>query len=79
MAAPLSHSAPQTEGDDEPGVLAFVVELWAVDGNEVEAVLARVHNASLGHAVFRASQEEYPGRRITLRRGDRIINQTAEL
>jgi hypothetical protein len=78
MAAPLHHSVPGTEDDAEAGILPFIVELWEEDRTRVQAVLARVHSATLGQAVFRASQAEYPGRYLTLRRGDKIISQTAE-
>jgi hypothetical protein len=54
-------------------LLPFVVELWTDDGSEVEYILARVQTASLGHAVFIASRADLPTRRLTLRRGARVI------
>jgi hypothetical protein len=36
-------------------------------------VLARAAHAQLGRAIFKAAQEELPDRRITLRRGSRIV------
>jgi hypothetical protein len=36
-------------------------------------VLARAAHAPLGRAIFKAAQEELPDRRITLRRGARIV------
>jgi hypothetical protein len=54
--------------------LPYRVELWAVDGPEtVERVLARALDLQLARAIFKAAQDEYPERRITLRKGTRII------
>jgi hypothetical protein len=47
------------------------------DGDIVERVLARALNAPLARAIFRAAQNEHPGRRITLRRGSRIVADSA--
>jgi hypothetical protein len=59
-------------GPDER--LPYRVELWSAEnGDAVERVLARAANASLAHAVFKAAQDENPERRITLRRGGRIV------
>jgi hypothetical protein len=55
------------------------VELWDVaDRNRVERVLARALNAPLARAIFNAAQTEHPERRITLRRGSRLIADTAK-
>lgn len=61
---------------NEP-LLPFVVELWTQDGKDVETVLARVQSASLSNAVFNASRTDFPDRRITLRRGVRVILDSA--
>jgi hypothetical protein len=54
--------------------LPYCVELWDAQNHDAtERVLARAANASLAHAVFKAAQDEHPERRITLRRGARII------
>jgi hypothetical protein len=39
----------------------------------VERVLARAAGSALARAIFKAAQQEYPDRRITLRRGARLI------
>jgi hypothetical protein len=57
-----------------PEELPYTVELWHIDGSaNVERVLARAAHAPLGRAIFKAAQEELPDRRITLRRGARIV------
>lgn len=63
-----------------PDGLPYAVELWNADGAlKVERVLARAANAQLARAIFKAAQGEHPERRITLRRGNRIIADTASL
>ena len=54
--------------------LPYGIELRQADNHDkVERVLARAVNSQLAHAMFRAAQGEYPERRITLRKGTRII------
>jgi hypothetical protein len=61
-----------------PEELPYTVELWHVDGSPVvERVLARAAHAQLGRAIFKAAQEELPDRRITLRRGSRIVAESS--
>jgi hypothetical protein len=58
--------------------LPYRIELWdAENGDAVERVLARAANVSLARAIFKAAHEEHPERRITLRRGARIVADTA--
>lgn len=58
--------------------LPFRVELCdAVENEHVERVLARAFNAALARAIFAAALREYPERRITLRRGSRLIADSA--
>jgi len=52
--------------------LPYTVELWQMD-DVIERVLARAANALLARAIFKAAQDEHPGRRITLRRGSHIV------
>jgi len=65
---PLSgHDAPTEK-------LPYRVELWdAAKGETVERVLARALSAPLARAIFKAAQTEHPDRRITLRRGSRVV------
>jgi hypothetical protein len=58
--------------------LPYRIELWdAVDGVLVERVLARAFTAPLARVIFRAARNEHPNRRITLRRGTRLIADSA--
>jgi hypothetical protein len=49
--------------------LPYCVELWVAEGDKVERVLARALNGQLARVIFNTAQKEYPGRRLTLRRG----------
>jgi hypothetical protein len=74
--AQMSRTATTSSAPED---LPYCIELWRVDGPEdVESVLARALSAELARAIFKAAQVEHPGRRITLRRGDRIISDSAE-
>jgi hypothetical protein len=54
--------------------LPYRIELWAADGaGSVERVLAQAASAPLARAMFNAALTEHPERRITLRRGQRVI------
>jgi len=65
-------SAPKEE-------LPFRVELWHDGGGDaVERILARAANAQLARAIFKAAQREHPERRITLRKENRIIADSAK-
>jgi hypothetical protein len=58
--------------------LPYRVELWHDGvGDVVERVLARALNAQLARAIFKAAAGEHPNRRITLRRGTRVIADSA--
>lgn len=63
---------PKAETAEE---LPYEVELC--DGKGVERVLARAHNAQLARAIFKAAVTEHPERRIILRRGGRVIADSA--
>jgi hypothetical protein len=59
--------------------LPYRIELWGeADGAAVERVLARAFNAQLALTIFQAAQSEHPGRRITLRRGTRVIADSGQ-
>lgn len=53
--------------------LPYAVELRESASGEVERVVARASNATVARAIFKAALGEYPGRRITLRRGEQVI------
>ena len=67
-------SPPPQSGD-----LPYSVELWQ-DGERalIERVLARASSDTLARAIFKAAQTEHPERRITLRRGVRLIDDTTK-
>jgi hypothetical protein len=71
----ISRSSVPLGGTEE---LPYRVELWHDGaGNTVERVLARALNAQLARAIFKAATGEHPDRRITLRRGTRLIADSA--
>ena len=56
------------------GELPYRIELWgAAEGEQVERVLALAVSATLARAIFKAATLEHPNRRVTLRRGSRIM------
>jgi hypothetical protein len=58
--------------------LPYRVELWRDGNGGIERVVARAASVQLAHAIFKAVQSEHPGRRITLREGDRIVANSHE-
>ena len=59
--------------------LPYRIELWdAADPDSIERVLARAFSAALARAIFKAARLEHPDRRITLRRGKRLVADSAE-
>ncbi len=67
-------SSPTTQQNQLP----YRIELCGDSNDASERVLALAHDASLARAIFRAAQKEYPERRIVLRRGGRVVADTAE-
>jgi len=69
-------SSPTTQQDQLP----YRIELCGEsnDAPERVRVLALAHDANLARAIFRAEQKEYPERHIVLRRGGRVVADTAE-
>jgi hypothetical protein len=66
----LPMASPPEPGDRLP----YRVELWDAENRDaMERVLARTADALLARAVFKAALDEHPERRITLRRGARIV------
>jgi hypothetical protein len=65
---------PEAQGE----ALPYRIELWDADEpSRIERVLARAFNVPLAREIFKAAQKEHPHRRITLRRGARIIADSA--
>jgi hypothetical protein len=55
--------------------LPFSVELWRSE-EDIERVLGLASSAVLARAIFRAAIIENPGRRITLRQGRHIVEDS---
>lgn len=71
----ISRSSVARAGAEE---LRYRVELWHDGlGDTIERVLGRALNAQLARAIFQAAIGEYPNRRITLRKGTRLIADSA--
>jgi hypothetical protein len=62
-------SGPEPPSQEE---LPYRIVLWRTDA-EIERVLARAVSAELAQAIFKAVRGEYPQRRITLNRGDKML------
>jgi hypothetical protein len=60
-------------GGRTPEVLDFVVELWRDEVAGVDRVLGRALNLTLARAVHQAALQDFPGRRVVLRKGEMII------
>jgi len=58
--------------------LPYAIELWDAGAQDVERVIARAVNATLARAIFKGAQAEYPGRRLTLRHGERILARSGD-
>jgi hypothetical protein len=70
--------APIGSPDTADETLPYRIELWGAANREIERVLAHAFNAALARAIFKAARGEHPDRRITLRRGSRIVADSAE-
>lgn len=76
------------EGEDEARIvsmsgatptgepLPYVIELWDLTRTAPEKVLGRAASVLLANAVFAAAQAEYVGRRILLKRGDKVLSES---
>lgn len=72
LRRPSRARAPET-GGGTANRLPYAIELWNVRRTAPERVIARAANVALAQAIFKAAQAEHPGRRIVLRRGDRVL------
>ncbi len=68
--APVPQKAPPEE-------LVFSVELWFDDDSAVQQVLARFAKSTHAQLFFDGIRSEYHGRRLRVRRGIRVIWETA--
>ena len=60
------------------GGLGYRIELWSEDGKSVERTVARTRTEALGRKLFEAAMADWPGRRVTLRRLERVLADSAE-
>ena len=58
--------------------LSYSIELWDLDAQALERVLARAFSPQLARAIFRAAQKDHPDQRILLRRGTRTVANSAD-
>lgn len=65
-------------GSADPGEpLPYTVELWDVAGKAPERVLGRAASILLANAVFAAAQNDYVGRKLVLKRGNKVLAESA--
>jgi hypothetical protein len=51
----------------------FTVQFWDADGSNVTRTMAICDNAIVARAAYDEAVRQYPGERITLRHGARVI------
>jgi hypothetical protein len=56
--------------------LPYAVELWNLPRTAPERVVGRAGGIVLARAIFAAAQKEHLGRRVVLRRGGRILDES---
>lgn len=70
--------APPRSGSADPGEpLPYAVELWDVARDGPERVLGRAASILLANAVFAAAQADYVGRKLVLKRGDKVLAESS--
>jgi hypothetical protein len=73
----VGEDTPVSTGAVAPAeALPYKIELWDERGAAVQRVLARVSSSVLARAAFDAAVSEHANRRITLRRGARLIAES---
>jgi hypothetical protein len=59
--------------------LPYCIVLRAsVEEGPTDKVLARAASAKLARAIYKAAQNDYPDRRLTLRRGTQTLAETSD-
>jgi hypothetical protein len=56
--------------------LPYAVELWDLLRDRPERVVGRAASMVLARAIFMAAQSEHLGRKIVLRRGANVLDET---
>jgi hypothetical protein len=65
--------------DDKPTTrthFVYRIDIWSKDGNYIVEHLAGLENLIVARGAYRAACERWPNARITLRRGDRIVEDS---
>lgn len=71
----MQDGTTSNSASEAPDGLSFSVELWDA-GDGAERVLGRASSAALARAIFQAAIGENPGKRLILRRGRDIVEDT---
>jgi hypothetical protein len=75
---PGARRSPTGTAPRAPEELPYRIELWMEGKSDaVERVLARAASAELARAIFKAAMSEHPQRRVTLRKGNRLLADSA--
>jgi hypothetical protein len=56
--------------------LPYAIELWDLPRRKPERIVGRAASAVLARAIFVAAQTEHLGRRIVLRRGQKVLSES---
>lgn len=64
-------AAPGTDG-----ALPYAIELWDLPRTGPEKLIARAAGIVLARAIFAAAQTEHLGRRLVLRRGSKVLQDS---
>ena len=54
----------------------FRIDMWDANGEDVVEHIAGVEDHQVARATYRAAVERWPGGAITLRQGDRVIEDS---
>jgi hypothetical protein len=60
-------------GKPAPESLSFVVELFHAEEDRPDRILGRALNLTLARAIYVAALQDFPNRRIVIRKGGMII------
>ena len=72
-AGSLSHESSKRPFDL---LLAYRINMWDADGENVIEHLAGVEDLQVGKATYQAACQRWPGTPITLRQGTRVIEDS---
>jgi hypothetical protein len=54
----------------------FRIDMWSPDGSSIIEHIAGVEDFQIARATYRAAVERWPGAALTLRQGDRVIEDS---